>query len=224
MNFEIQDYQRREEEARVNRSVPRSCPTADAYRDFQITNGTVEEDAIGGLYERHFLFNYLPGHSFNSGPVPTFEPKSWHGSPMATLMRTFLVHGSAVAGLNVISGEHRALLRELQDLYLRADPTITASEEENPREAGPSAIQVGRSDLNGAGASISGNGNRSRPVIKTLAPHDSKKRLEASLPEHEPPTKKRTQSVSNQQSWRWGPGSSSSNKVTWYPRMMGWNK
>jgi len=48
MNFEIQDYQRREEEARVNRSVPRSCPTADAYR---------------GLYERHFLFSYLPGHS-----------------------------------------------------------------------------------------------------------------------------------------------------------------
>jgi hypothetical protein len=45
-------------------------------------------------------------------------------------MRTFLVHGSAVAGVGAITRGQRDALRELQDLYMRADPVSTMSEEE----------------------------------------------------------------------------------------------
>lgn len=52
-------------------------------------------------------------------------------------MRTFLVHGSAVAGVGAIPRGQRDSLRELQDLYMRADPDSTVLEEETGRDESP---------------------------------------------------------------------------------------
>jgi len=53
--------------------------------------------------------------------ISVISSKAWHGSPMATLMRAFLILDSPILG-GAIPVEQRALLRNLQDLYLRSDP------------------------------------------------------------------------------------------------------
>ena len=130
IDSELRDYERRLERAQTGYSVPRRrCPTAEEYLDNQINTAAVPEDAIGGLYDRYNLRDFLPRFGRVSDYIPVLEPKQWHGSPMATIMRVFLIHRSVVAGINLISQSHRESLRELQDLYLRPDPNTIVLEE-----------------------------------------------------------------------------------------------
>ena len=134
IDSEIKDYDRRLEKAQSGCRVPgRRCPTSDEYLENQINIGAVPEGAIGGLYDRYYLRDYWPRDGRDSQSLPIVGPKQWHGSPMATIMRAFLIHGSVLTGIGLISQSHRESLRELQDLYLRPDPSSTAPEEENSR-------------------------------------------------------------------------------------------
>jgi len=138
IDFENNDYERRMEKAQMGHLVPsRSCPTNEEYLNNQICSGEVGEDALGGLYQRYYLRDYLPQIGRNSPSLPTLAPKPWHGSPMTAIMRTFLIHGSVVTGIGVIPQEQRDHLRALQDLYLRPDPNNTMSAEGDIRRDDP---------------------------------------------------------------------------------------
>ena len=138
IDFEIDDYDRRVEKASSNGSTRRrKCPTRAEYLAAQIKKGAVPKDAIGGLYDRYYLYDYLA----RRGPGPTVEletpaPRQWHGSPIAAICRAALVSGGFATNLAVIPQEQRDKLRKLQDLYLRPDP-ITASKQENSGNGKP---------------------------------------------------------------------------------------
>lgn len=120
----------------------RTSPTSEEYLNNQIGSGESGEDAIGGLYQRYYLCDYLPERDDLQEPEHdlswlTLALKPRHGSPMATIMRTFLIHGSAVTGIGVIPQEERDYLRVLQDLYWRLDPNNTMSADGNIRPDDP---------------------------------------------------------------------------------------
>ncbi len=126
--------------AQMGHLVPgRTSPTSEEYLNDQTGRREGGEDAIGGLYQRYFLRDYRTEHARDQ-PQPTLALKPWHGSPMATIMRTFLIHGSAVTGIAVIPQEQRDYLRALQDLYLRPDPNNTMSADGNTRPDDPVQI------------------------------------------------------------------------------------
>jgi len=164
--------------------------------------------------------------------IGALQPKSWHGSPMAALMRTFLILGSPVLG-GAIKREQRALLRELQDLYLRPDPA--------PQLAGSSrTIAPGQTTVITASTSESGRASTQAQNTQLNARDTLSLRGQES---HEPGgpdsavdvettgcrsdrdgraiKRMRHGSDHTQNKWSWGPASSSQDKASWLPRMIG---
>ncbi|KAJ9634076.1 hypothetical protein H2199_009107 [Coniosporium tulheliwenetii] len=269
IDFEEQDFQRREREARMGRLVPaRICPTAQAYKDHQVDMGAVDDDACGGLYQRYMLHDYL-STILPRDPNATLPLKSWHGAPMASLRRTFQIHGDPLSGAILV--DQRELLRKLQDLYMRPAPsrseddveerapgvdiaheeveTSVARDEDGPgsvnAQAGASAMLMtarheglgGRSTptelaqeepgtvAKCAGDSAIGISNsQSTSSAHTSPPQPSRKRRRSSS-DNSHYTDNRLKHFSyttSEQQWKWGPHSSSLNKATWFPAMMGW--
>ena len=127
INRENEDYEYRKEEGQQGRPIPkRKCPTAADYLKYQQDRSEpILDNAVGGFYQRYYLLNFLPG------PTAAHEAmefknelplKSWHGSPIASFLRAFHVHGSAVKGIHHVPRPVMDQLRELQLLYIRPDP------------------------------------------------------------------------------------------------------
>jgi hypothetical protein len=105
----------------------RSVPSTADYQQYQVRNGTITEDECGGRYQRIILrnfFSWLEHRPSFPSPVPILPARSWHGAPLAPLLRTFMVHGSPVVGMEKVPVRTRQLLRTLQDLYTRPDPNL----------------------------------------------------------------------------------------------------
>lgn len=80
----------------------------------------VHDKDCGGLYERVVL---RPGMLGARRVDPSaFGSASWHGEPLAPLLRTLMISGSPVCGFGIVPQHARAQLRRLQDLYMRLDP------------------------------------------------------------------------------------------------------
>jgi hypothetical protein len=129
IEYERIDYSRRLELLQYGYIAGRSVPSTADYRQHQVRNGTVREDECGGMYQRIILRNFFspfeyPPSSCPSPVPPRLPPRSWHGAPLAPLLRTFMVHGSPVVGMEKVSVQTRQLLRTLQDLYIRPDPDL----------------------------------------------------------------------------------------------------
>jgi hypothetical protein len=151
---------------------------------------------------------------------------------MAALMRVFLILGSPVLG-SAISLEQRALLRELQDLYLRPDPapqladssrTIAPGQAtvitESTSESSRASTHAQNTELNAQntlqrGQESYGPGGPDSAVHVETIGRRSVDRDGRAL--------KRLcrESDGTQNRWSWGPASSSQDKATWLPRMIG---
>lgn len=221
IDFERQDYERRGRWARNGYDTPtRVCPSAGQY-----------ETGRSPLYNRIVLQNYLPRlGSETSDMTGLLPPRSWHGSPMAALMRAFLILGSPVLA-GAIPQEQRALLRELQDLYLRPSPVRQSAESSATITPGHTTVITSESER----ASTLAQNAQLNPT------HMSQQEQESSGPrgcdsavdvgitrrrsgiDHDERTRKRLRDEleSTQDGWSWGPASSSQDKATWLPRMMG---
>ncbi|KAI4150287.1 MAG: hypothetical protein LQ340_004169 [Diploschistes diacapsis] len=150
---------------------------------------------------------------------------------MAALMRTFLILGSPVLG-GAITREQRALLRELQDLYLRPDPTPQLAESLN-------AITPGQATVITSGTSESGRASTHEQNTQPNA-QDTLQQGQKNWGPGGPDSavdvettgrrsdrdgrvfkRMRHGSDDTQNKWSWGPASSSQDKASWLPRMMG---
>ncbi|KAJ6184934.1 hypothetical protein N7519_006235 [Penicillium mononematosum] len=83
----MEDRERRRIAEEAGYPIRRRVPTAIEYRIHQQENCMVSSDAIGGLYRRVFLKEFLLG-----GEIPEIvrmfsTPKEWHGDPMASIRR-----------------------------------------------------------------------------------------------------------------------------------------
>jgi len=148
---------------------------------------------------------------------------------MAALMRAFLILGSPVLG--VITQEQRALLRELQDLYLRPDPV--------PQPADLPTVAPGLATVIDANPSESGRA--STPARNAqLDTSDTLQRRQKSQVPRGPDSavdmettgrrsdrcgrafkRMRYKPDAGRTQWSWGPKSSSQHKAEWLPRMIG---
>jgi hypothetical protein len=136
IDFKWKDYERRARWAKDGFESPiRVCPLAEQY-----------QTGPSHLYNRIILQNYLPRLGNNTSDIiGSLQSKSWHGSSMATL-----ILGSLVLGV-IIPQEQRALLRELQDLYLRPDPAPQPTESPATTAPGQTIIvTASTSELGGA--------------------------------------------------------------------------
>ncbi|EFW23115.1 conserved hypothetical protein [Coccidioides posadasii str. Silveira] len=117
MQYEENDYQNRCQQLLSGRKIePRTFPTARNYLDHQIKQGVVRPTSTGGLYRRVFFKNFLP-------PATNMKhlelPKTFNGSPIATIRRAFQALGSLRCGA---WSEVRDDLFKLQGLYSRCLP------------------------------------------------------------------------------------------------------
>jgi len=150
---------------------------------------------------------------------------------MAALMRAFLILGSPVLG-SAITREQRALLRELQDLYLRPDPApqladssgttaigqntvITASTSESSRASTHAQNTQPTTQDTLRGQESCGQGGPDSAVDVETIGRRSVYRDGRAL------KRLRGESDGTQNRWSWGPASSSQDKATWLPRMIG---
>jgi len=221
IDFELQDFERRRRWAKDGYESPvRICPSAEQY-----------QTGSSNLYERIILQNYLPrlGHE-TSDIVDELQPKPWHGSPMAALMRAFLILGSPVLG--AITQDQRALLRELQDLYLRPDPV--------PQPADlPTTVAPELATVINANTSESGRASSPAQNAQLNTPNTLQRRQESQVPRGPDSAvdiettgrrsdrdgralkRMRYEPDDQREKWLWGPKSSSKHKAEWLPRMIG---
>lgn len=92
INFERRDQERRREQMVDTQSPPpaRVPPAPEVYREYQLQQGLIGAEDIGGLYNCYILKEYLPRFTSQStvGLTPFFKgPRPWHGSPTATIHR-----------------------------------------------------------------------------------------------------------------------------------------
>jgi hypothetical protein len=164
--------------------------------------------------------------------IGALQPKSWHGSPMAALMRTFLILGSPVLG-GAIKREQRALLRELQDLYLRPDPAPQLADSSrtiapgqttvitlSTSESGRASTQAQNTQLN-ARDTLSLQGQESHEPGGPDSAVDVETTGCRSERDGRAIKRMRHGSDQTQNKWSWGPASSSQDKASWLPRMIG---
>ncbi|KAJ5833925.1 hypothetical protein N7474_002236 [Penicillium riverlandense] len=130
IEFEMLDQQERKSSSRTWRRVP----TAELYRQHLIEKGDVRADAVSGLYARVFLQDYAT--------APDTSPKSWVGSPLATLRRAFLVLGGGrIKGFDRATREK---LKTLRDLYFLTDEELTAPPLEDTNSGSDTQVQKKR--------------------------------------------------------------------------------
>lgn len=117
IDFERQDFERRCRWAK-NGYERTACvyPSAEQY-----------QTGASDLYERIILQNYLPrlGNE-TSDMIGALQSKSWHRSPMAALMRAFLILGSPVLG-GAIKREQRVFIAGITRSFLASGSNAAAS-------------------------------------------------------------------------------------------------
>ncbi|OJD30511.1 dienelactone hydrolase family protein [Diplodia corticola] len=123
---EERDAQRRTEKYRLTGApVARIAPSAIDYLEHHTRNGLVDEDSVGGMYERYVLFDYLPNVA---GAAPILGqiggPAPWHGDPMAALRRAFAASSSSIPSGS--SWRRKKELVELRLLYEKTDMSYKA--------------------------------------------------------------------------------------------------
>lgn len=120
IEFELRDRERRRKAAEEGLTAARRVPTSEMFKAHEVQKGIIEADAIGGLYTPIFLKPYL-----HEGLVPAefmqifSKPKPWHGSPLASLRRSFQILGSA--RLRSVERKTRIDLERLRTLYFYLD-------------------------------------------------------------------------------------------------------
>jgi hypothetical protein len=92
INFEERDQKRRTELMENTQAPPpaRVPPAPEVYHAYQMQEGLVAEEEIGGLYNCYILRDYLPRFRPDSavGLSLFFQtPRAWHGSPTAAIVR-----------------------------------------------------------------------------------------------------------------------------------------
>ncbi|PLN78865.1 hypothetical protein BDW42DRAFT_174029 [Aspergillus taichungensis] len=93
------DYEREDHERRKNAIIEGACaqihvPTAAMYKEHQSKKGVIQSDATAGLYTRIFVKEYMwPGFFENFK-----QPLPWHGAPIASLRKAFLLLSSCRIG------------------------------------------------------------------------------------------------------------------------------
>lgn len=113
IEFELHDQLLREESPR-----PRNVPTAKEYKLQQIRQGKVSADDIGGLYQPVFLDNFLVGGKLPNDILSDLTaPEPWHGNPILTFRKAFLVLGGV--SVTALDPESCNKLEKLRDLYFR---------------------------------------------------------------------------------------------------------
>jgi hypothetical protein len=131
INFELADRQRRSEAAREGANIPRQVPTAEQYKSYQVEKGVISSGEIGGLYQRVFLKEYHHRGLLPFDITAYFTlPKSWHGSPMASLRRAIPLIGTVRLGR--LKKETRQELEKLRDLYFSEGEEETQGIETKP--------------------------------------------------------------------------------------------
>lgn len=184
------------------------------------------------FYERIILQDYFPrlGHQASDITGALQPPRSWHGSPMAALMRTFLILGSPVVG-RAITKEQGALLRKLQDLHLRPDPVPQLPDSRGAVASGLAASVTTRTPEPGTTSTRPQSTQRDSPDTLRVGQDthaqgtsDSAADVETvGYQSVERPLKRfRDQLANVENRWSWGPASSSEDKAVWLPRMMGY--
>jgi hypothetical protein len=119
IDYELNDQERRRQFASSEQAARRRVPDANMYKQHQVNNGSISPDSIGGLYTPYYL---APGGQ----NVPTFNtPRPWHGAPLASLRRAFLLLGSARA--QQIDRNQLQKLWRLKELYF-TDGTAEAAD------------------------------------------------------------------------------------------------
>lgn len=122
IDYELRDRERRQRAIDNGGHLCRQVPTSEEYRIHQVTDEEISlsADAPGGLYKRYFLSDYLLGGALPPDTKSSLSsPKPWHGSPIGTLRRGFLVLGGA--RVRALSPQTRSQLARLRDLYFLAD-------------------------------------------------------------------------------------------------------
>ena len=110
IDYELRDRQRR------HQGGIRKVPSASDYKDHQVREHKVSPLALGGLYRRVFLKEYLHGGTFPLDLLRMFtSDKAWHGDPIATLRRGIYVLGSA--RVKVLDASTIDQLHQLRYLY-----------------------------------------------------------------------------------------------------------
>ncbi|KAL2821469.1 hypothetical protein BJX63DRAFT_217263 [Aspergillus granulosus] len=133
IEFEQNDQERRRQATFAGQASERRVPDANLYKQHQVERGLVSAESIGGLYRPIFLCQILGPHL---QPDPSFyAPKPWHGAPLASLRRAFLVLGSGRA--SVIGDERLEKLWKLKKLYFQNDHATPAKAPPNNASSTP---------------------------------------------------------------------------------------
>ena len=120
VEFELKDRRRREEaerEGKDGKELQRRVPSPTLYKQHQIEKGQVGADANGGLYRPVFLMHYLHKGFFSFDEIRSRLSKTrpWHGAPLASFRRTFLMLGNGRLGM--LEKHERFQLLRLHSLY-----------------------------------------------------------------------------------------------------------
>lgn len=114
IQFELNERGKKGRQSRV-------VPTAEDYKDYQISQGKVSAKDIGGLYRPVFLEDYALGGQLTDDYVEMLsEPRPWHGDPMGAICRSILVLGGpreCVVEEEEEEEETRVQLETLKHLY-----------------------------------------------------------------------------------------------------------
>lgn len=97
--------------------MQRRVPSPTLYKQHQIEKGQVGADANGGLYRPVFLMHYLLKGFFSFDEIRSrlSKARSWHGAPLASFRRTFLLLGNGRLGM--LEKHERFQLLRLHSLY-----------------------------------------------------------------------------------------------------------
>lgn len=114
IQFELDDRERRR--AADGRVSQRQVPSPEVYKRYQVDNGIIATDAIGGQYLPVVVKRYL----LRNTPEVDIQnilskPKEWHGAPLACLRRCIYFLGSARVSL--LDKDIRLKLERLRELY-----------------------------------------------------------------------------------------------------------
>jgi hypothetical protein len=195
-------------------------------------NSGVQGAELGGLYTRIVLRDVLPRYpgrgAFRPGRSEFGGTKAWTGSPMAALQRAVLM----MDRLNIlgIPAEIRDGLRELQDIYSREvdlegsdgsdtrdardveDAEILLHEPSTGKEAPNRSRETELED-----ASRGFNDGRMNILIERRG-HDSDN-VDA-LQTKENGAERTPEVTDGSRSWKWGPGATSQDAVTFFRRVL----
>ena len=145
INFEQKDLIRRKDllESK-NVKSRRRTPDVETYLTHQkdtLGEGELDLDAKGGLYKRYRLqrknTTYPILTEIDPGAIP---PKSWHGCPMATLVRTFQ---TLPAKNYMYPGKDRENLTCLMDMYAADEVDFTQIMKQRGQSASATHSEAG---------------------------------------------------------------------------------